>query len=289
MNNTTNSSENPKHADFNLDTIESDKICASLGAQNIDELYEILQQSPLAAELFAYKEAQAYEEQLQAKQEFYTHQSPIVSLTKTTPKVIDWNTKYPGGGYEKLSGPQKDIVDQISIKNPNAIKNITETAITVETADGRKFNIPLQDTVHDTLKPVEMPQAHKDAIAKNPNLKDRPRVSGKQVKAYYAAIGQKVPTQMSLQLVTGLMQWGTMSEYTQLMWLTQQDHIGYAYIDSDGKIDFDDVGDCGYVWVGPKGSDGRLFRAEFYSRRTYLDSNLPNYLYYPRLLTELSS
>ena len=51
-----------------------------------------------------------------------------------------------------------------------------------------------------------MPQAYKDAIAKNPTLKDRPRVSGKQVKAYYAAIGQKVPTQMSLQLVTGLMQ-----------------------------------------------------------------------------------
>jgi hypothetical protein len=109
------------------------------------------------------------------------------------------------------------LVDQISVKNPNAIKDITETAITVVTEAGRVFNIPLQDTIHDTLTPVSMPSSYHDAIAKHPRLRDHPRVSGHQVDAYYQAIGQKHPTKKALQSVVDLMPSGTMQEYVQLM------------------------------------------------------------------------
>jgi hypothetical protein len=109
------------------------------------------------------------------------------------------------------------LVEKINKKTPNAIKDITEKAITVVTEKGRVFNIPLQDTIHDTLTPVSMPSSYRDAIAKYPRLRDHPRVSGYQVDAYYQAIGQKHPTEQALQSVVNLMPSGTMQEYIQLM------------------------------------------------------------------------
>lgn len=149
------------------------------------------------------------------KKKNITPQKKALAKLQLWKSFLDKTSRYPSGGYEKLSSPQKEIVDQISSQHPDAIKDISETAITIQTLNNKIFNIPLQDNSHKTLEILE--ESHQLNGGGYEYLKKLPHryVTYKQVLAYYDAIHQQPPTSQEKASVISLMPWGYVPSTSQ--------------------------------------------------------------------------
>lgn len=209
---------------------------------------------------------------------------------------MDQCSQYPGGWYEKLSDTQKELVGKISIKNPNAIKEISETAITV-VAERGEFELPLQDSIIASgYEHSNIPQSFLDK-KKYLWLRDCIYYTGKQLKQYYEDVNQDLLSKADIESIVALMPswdkysysnwWLPMRQLMTLIGMTDQDFTSRA--DSRGDAGSDGLAEYGYVWLGAKGDDDNLLRSKFYSDKASLYRNDLENAFRLRLFKKLSS
>jgi hypothetical protein len=213
--------------------------------------------------------------------------------------------------YPWLNEWQKEVIRWIRIKNPDAIESITQDEIVIKSmVDGKLLQtlLPLKDTKHETLKPMQLSKTFIDKRWKKSKelisqwkqpLTKHDYIAGYDVEEYYKLEQHKKErlNQAEIESIILLMPswddykygtwWQPMKQFITLLWLADQDLTALMHLFF--WADLDVLGYVGYIWLGAKDDDDCLLSVPFSSDKARLSRNNGVLVFRARLLKKLSS